>query len=47
MPKTKDALNILDRRTGNDSQLREQIERERVNVQVAQLIYAARSKAEP
>jgi ribosome-binding protein aMBF1 (putative translation factor) len=45
MPKTKDALKILDHLTGNDSQLREQIERETVNVQVAQLIYDARTKA--
>ena len=45
MPKTKDALKILDRLTGTDSQLREQIERETVNVQVAQLIYDARTKA--
>ena len=45
MPKTKDALKILDRLTGNDPQLREQIERETVNVQVAQLIYDARTKA--
>ena len=45
MPITKDALKILDRLTGNDSPLREQIERETVNVQVAQLIYDARTKA--
>jgi hypothetical protein len=47
MPKTKDALKILDRLTGNDPQLRERIERETVNVQVAQLIYDARTKAVP
>jgi ribosome-binding protein aMBF1 (putative translation factor) len=45
MPKTKDALKILDRLTGNDPQLREQIERETVNAQVVQLIYDARTKA--
>jgi ribosome-binding protein aMBF1 (putative translation factor) len=45
MPKTRDALKILDRLTGNDSQLREQIERETVNAQVAQLIYDGRTKA--
>lgn len=45
MPKTKDALTILDRLTGNDPQLRERIERETVNAQVAQLIYDARIKA--
>jgi len=45
MPKTKDALKILDRLTGKDLQLRERVERETVNVQVAQLIYDARTKA--
>lgn len=45
MPKAKDALKILDRLTGNDPQLREQIERETVNAQVAQLIFDARTKA--
>jgi ribosome-binding protein aMBF1 (putative translation factor) len=45
MPMTKDALKILDRLTGNDSQLCEQIERETVDAQVAQLIYDARTKA--
>ena len=45
MPKTKGALKILDRLTGNDLELREQIERDTVNAQVAQLIYDARTKA--
>jgi ribosome-binding protein aMBF1 (putative translation factor) len=45
MPKTKDALKILYRLTGNEPQLRERIERETINTQVAQLIYDARTKA--
>ncbi len=44
MPKAKDALKILDRVTGNDRELRQLIEQETINAQVAQLIYSARTK---
>jgi ribosome-binding protein aMBF1 (putative translation factor) len=42
MPKTKDAVKILDRLTGDDPELREMIAEERVNVQVARMIYDSR-----
>ena len=45
MAKTKDALKILDRVTGEDSKLREIIEEETLNAHVARLIYEARSAA--
>ena len=45
MAKTKDALKILDRVTGEDSQLREIIEEETHNAHVARLIYEARTAA--
>jgi ribosome-binding protein aMBF1 (putative translation factor) len=45
MAKTKDALKILDRVTGKDSQLREIIEEETLNAHVARLIYEARTAA--
>ena len=45
MAKTKDALKILDRVTGEDPQLREIIEEETLNAHVARLIYEARSAA--
>ena len=45
MPKTKDALKILDRVTGEDPQLREIIEEETLNAHVARLIYEARKAA--
>ena len=45
MAKTKDALKILDRVTGEDSQLREMIEEETLNAHVARLIYEARKTA--
>ena len=45
MPKTKDALKILDRVTGEDPQLREIIEEETLNAHVARLIYEARTAA--
>jgi ribosome-binding protein aMBF1 (putative translation factor) len=41
--KTKDATEILDRLTGDDSELREMIAQERLNSQVARLIYEART----
>ena len=45
MTKTKDALQIFDRLTGNDTALRRLIEQETVNARVAALIYQARNKA--
>jgi DNA-binding XRE family transcriptional regulator len=45
MAETRDALKILDRITGDDADLREWIDRETVNAQVARLIYDARTKA--
>jgi len=43
--KTKDALEIIDHMIGNDHEMREMIEQELVNAQVAGLIYEARAKA--
>ena len=43
--KTKDAVEILDRVTGDDPELREMIAEEMVNAQVARLIYDARTRA--
>lgn len=45
MTKTKDALKIIDRLTGNDLGLQQLIEKETINAQVAHLIYQARKKA--
>ena len=45
MAKTKDALKILKRVTGNDAQLRELIEEETFNAHVARLIYQTRTEA--
>lgn len=45
MAKTQDALRILDRVTGDDPDLRELIDQETVNAQVARLIYDARIRA--
>ncbi len=45
MPKSKDALKILDALTGNDEELRAMIEAESLNARVAQLIYDARTEA--
>ena len=46
MPKkTKDAMEILDRLTGDDPELREMIAEERFNAQVARMIYEARTAA--
>ena len=42
---TKNAIEILDRVTGDDDELREMIEEEKNGVQVAQMIYDARSRA--
>ena len=43
--KTRDALEILDRLTGHDRELRDRIAREKLNAQVARMIYEARTKA--
>jgi ribosome-binding protein aMBF1 (putative translation factor) len=45
MPKTTDALKILDRLTADDAELRELIEQETINAKVARLIHDARTKA--
>ena len=45
MAKTRDALKILDRVIGEDSQLHEIIEEETLNAHVARLIYEARKTA--
>ncbi len=43
--KTKDAVKILDRLTGDDPELQEMIAEETVNAQVARLIHDARTDA--
>jgi len=43
--KTRDAIEILDRMMGNDSEMRRLVEEARINAVVAQLIYDARNKA--
>lgn len=43
--KTQDATKILDRLTGDDPELREMIAEERLNAQVARMIYEARTAA--
>jgi ribosome-binding protein aMBF1 (putative translation factor) len=45
MAKTKNALKILDRITGDDPELRELIEEEPINAQLARMIYEARTQA--
>ncbi len=45
MAKTHNALQIIDRITGNDTELRDMIAEETVNVRVARLIYEARTMA--
>lgn len=45
MPKTKDALKILERVTGNDEAVKRRIAAARINLEVAQMIYNARTKA--
>jgi ribosome-binding protein aMBF1 (putative translation factor) len=45
MPKTRDALRILERVTGKDSQARQSVANARVNLEVAQMIYDARTNA--
>jgi ribosome-binding protein aMBF1 (putative translation factor) len=43
--RTRDAIQILDRITGNDAALRSQIERASADLHIAQLIYDARTTA--
>jgi ribosome-binding protein aMBF1 (putative translation factor) len=45
MPKTKDALKILERVTGNNAAIKAGIAAARTNLEVAQMIYDARTKA--
>ena len=45
MAKTRDAVKILDRVTGDDRELRHRIAREKLNTQVARMIYEARTRA--
>lgn len=45
MPRTKNALRIIEKMVGNDRQLRRMIAEETVNAQVARLIFDARSSA--
>jgi ribosome-binding protein aMBF1 (putative translation factor) len=45
MARTKNALEIIDRMTGDDEELRALIDEETVNAEVAQMIYAARTLA--
>jgi ribosome-binding protein aMBF1 (putative translation factor) len=45
MPKTKDALKILGRVTGNSEPIKAGIAQARINLEVAQLIHDARTKA--
>ena len=45
MAKTKDALKILGRMTGGNSTVRQGIANARINLEVAQMIYDARTKA--
>jgi transcriptional regulator with XRE-family HTH domain len=43
--KTRNAIAVIDRMVGDDTELRAMIAREVLNAQVAQLIYEARTKA--
>ena len=45
MPKIRDAVKIVDRLTGPDRALRRRIARERINAEVARMIYDTRTKA--
>ena len=45
MAKTKNALRILDRITGDDPDLKQMIEEETINAQVARMIYEVRTRA--
>lgn len=43
--RTKDAIEILNRRFGRDARIRRLVEEERLNAEIAQMIYDARIKA--
>ena len=45
MPKTRDALRILERVTGNSTERKAGIAAARINLEVAQMIYEARTSA--
>jgi len=45
MRKSKDALKILDRVTGDDAQVRRAIAEERLNLQIAQMLHDKRTAA--
>ncbi|MCZ2148743.1 MAG: helix-turn-helix domain-containing protein [Bryobacterales bacterium] len=45
MPRTKNAVKLLDRLTGDDDALKSGIAAAKVNIEVAQMIYAARTDA--
>ncbi len=45
MPKTRDALKILERITGNSAERKAGIAAAKINLQVAQMIYEARTSA--
>ncbi len=45
MAKTKDALTVLEKLTGKSAGIRQQLANARINLEVAQMIYDARSKA--
>ncbi len=45
MAKTKDALKVLERLTGKSAGVRQDIANARINFEVAQMIYDARTKA--
>src|SRR5437879_4732409 len=45
MAKTKDALKILERVTGQNSNVQQAITNARINLEVAQMIYDARTRA--
>ena len=45
MPKTSNALDILDQVIGDDPELRALIEKETINLQIARMIYDARTAA--
>lgn len=45
MAKTKDALKVLEKLTGKSSGVRQDIANARINLEVAQMIYDARTKA--
>src|SRR5262245_49933219 len=45
MPRTRDALKIIDRMIGNDAELRQMIAKEAINAQIAQMICDARTQA--